>query len=198
MLNQILLIIKPARFRRKLLLPLLFAVSLLLPVCSIGAETPHGLPPSDDATYIPELAGLLNKNLRNHYGEKKDLAECIVLRGSSIKEGKVSVPAGGFFYASSTSLDARPLKSDPFIILGETSYLLSLKTGQVTKQDVTLKKRDKVLLDDKGYRLWFDYATDHYGKPYGEFAVMAPSGGWQLEMPVHPLSRSRSLQRASV
>ena len=186
MLNQILLIIKPRRLRRELLLPLLFAVSfsILLPVCSIGAETPHGLPPSDDATYIPELAGLLNKNLRNHYGEKKDLAECIVLRGSSIKEGKLSVPAGGFFYASSTSLDARPLKSDPFIILGETSYLLSLKTGQVTKQDVTLKKRDKVLLDDKGYRLWFDYATDHYGKPYGEFAVMAPSGGWQSEMPV--------------
>ena len=47
-----------------------------------------------------------------------------------------------------------------------------------------MKKRDKVLLDDKGYRLWFDYATDHYGKPYGEFAVMAPSGGWQSELPV--------------
>ena len=54
----------------------------------------------------------------------------------------------------------------------------------MTKQNVALKKRDKVLLDDKGYRLWFDYATDHYGKPYGEFAVMAPSGGWQSEMPV--------------
>ncbi|MBE0557095.1 MAG: hypothetical protein IH628_07660, partial [Proteobacteria bacterium] len=47
-----------------------------------------------------------------------------------------------------------------------------------------LKTRDKMLLDDKGYRLWFDYSTDHYGKPYGEFAVMAPSGGWQSELPV--------------
>ena len=120
----------------------------------------------------------------NHYGQEKELAECVVLRGSKVKEGKVSVPAGGLFYASSTSLDAKPLRSDPFLILGETSYLLSLKTGQVSKQNVTLKKRDKVLLDDKGYRLWFDYATDHYGKPYGEFAVMSPSGGWQSEMPV--------------
>ena len=74
-------------------------------------------------------AGLLNKTLRNHYGQEKELAECIVLRGSKVKEGKVSVPAGGLFYASSTSLDAKPLRSDPFLILGETSYLLSLKTG---------------------------------------------------------------------
>jgi hypothetical protein len=186
MLNQIFRIIKPAPFRRELFFTFLFILSffILLPAYSTGSETPHGLPPADDATYIPQLSGLLNKNLRNHYGMEKELAECIVLRGSKIKEGKISVPAGGFFYASSTSLDARPLKSDPFLILGETSYLLSLKTAQAVKKDVVLNKRDKALLDDRGYRLWFDYATDHYGKPYGEFAVMAPSGGWQMEMPV--------------
>jgi hypothetical protein len=186
MLNQILRIIKPAPFRRKNLLPFFFvmALSILLPGYSVGSQTPHGLPPSENATYIPELSGLLNKKLTNHYGEEKDLAECIVLRGSRVKGGKVSVPASGFFYASSTSMDARPLRSDPFIILGRTSYLLSLKTAQVIRQDVAVNKRDKVLMDDKGYRLWFDYATDHYGKPYGEFAVMAPSGGWQTEMPI--------------
>jgi hypothetical protein len=186
MLNQILSIRKPAPLRREPFLFFLFVLSfsLLLPVCAAAAETSHGLPPADDATYIPQLSGLLNETLRNHYGVEKELAECIVLRGSKIKDGKISVPAGGFYYASSTSLDARPLRSDPFIILGRTSYLLSLKTAQVIKKDVALKKRDKVLLDEKGYRLWFDYATDHYGKPYGEFAIMAPSGGWQMEMPV--------------
>lgn len=186
MLNRILRIIKPAPFQRKRLFPFFFvlSLSLFLPGYSVGSETPHGLPPSEDATYIPELSGLLNKKLTNHYGEEKDLAECIVLRGSEVKGGKISVPASGFFYASSTSMDARPLRSDPFIILGRTSYLLSLKTAQVVRQDVAVNKRDKVLMDDKGYRLWFDYATDHYGKPYGEFAVMAPSGGWQTEMPI--------------
>jgi len=147
-------------------------------------EIPHGLPPAEDATYIPKLGGLLNKTLRNHYGQEKELAECVVLRGSQVKDSKVIVPAGGLFYASSTSQDAKPLRRDPFLILGETSYLLSLKTAQVTKRDVAVKKRGKVLLDDSGYRLWFDYATDHYGKPYGELAVIAPSGGWQTEMPV--------------
>jgi hypothetical protein len=175
----------PVRGRGVFAFLVALCVALSLPGYSKAAEKVHGLPPADDATYIPQLAGLLNKTLTNHYGQQKELAECIVLRGSEVKEGKISVPAGGFFYASSTSMDARPLKSDPFLILGETSYLLSLKTAQVIKKDVALNKRDKVLLDEeKGYRLWFDYATDHYGKPYGEFAVMAPSGGWQLEMPV--------------
>ena len=186
MLKRILSIRKPAPLRRELFLSFLFVLSfsILISGYASASETPHGLPPADDATYIPQLSGLLNKTLRNHYGEKKDLAECIVLRGSHIKDGQITVPAGGFYYASSTSMDARPLRSDPFIILGETSYLLSLKTSQVTKKDVALNKRDKVLLDERGYRLWFDYATDHYGKPYGEFTVMAPSGGWQSEMPV--------------
>ncbi len=186
MLNSLLRRIRPFPLRRGSLFVCLFALYmvLLLPGYSVGVERPHGLPPADDATYIPQLSGLLNKKLTNHYGQEKELAECIVLRGSRVQEGKVSVPAGGFFYASSTSMDAKPLRSDPFLILGETSYLLSLKTAQVTKKNVALNKRDKALLDEKGYRLWFDYATDHYGKPYGEFAVMAPSGGWQLEMPV--------------
>jgi hypothetical protein len=187
MLNKLLRITRRLPLRQRGLLSiliLLLSLTMMLPGYSLGADRPHGLPPADDATYIPQLGGLLNKTLRNHYGQEKELAECIVLRGSKVKEGKVSVPAGGLFYASSTSLDAKPLRSDPFLILGETSYLLSLKTAQVTKQNVSLKKRDKVLLDEKGYRLWFDYSTDHYGKPYGEFAVMAPSGGWQSELPV--------------
>ncbi len=180
------------RMRRSLrlsggILSLLIVLTLTLTLpehAAAAAERPHGLPPANDATYIPQLGGLLNKTLRNHYGQEKELAECVVLRGSTVKDGKVSVPAGGLFYASSTSLDAKPLRSDPFLILGETSYLLSLKTAQVTKKGVELKKRDKVLLDDRGYRLWWDYSTDHYGKPYGEFAVMAPSGGWQSELPI--------------
>lgn len=172
--------------RLPLVAALVLAFGLLPAFCAPAgsAETPRGLPPSDDATYIPRLGGLLNKTLRNHYGQEKELAECVVMRGSHVEGGKVRVPAGGLFYASSTSQDAKPLRRDPFLILGETSYLLALKTGQMAKTDVAVTKRGKVLLDDSGYRLWFDYATDHYGKPYGELAVIAPSGGWQTEMPV--------------
>jgi hypothetical protein len=159
-------------------------LTLLIPSSSFGEEEIRGLPPSEDATYIPKLGGLLNKTLRNHYGQEKKLEEIIVLRGSTINDGKVHVPAGGLFYASSTTYDAKPFRQDPMLILGEDAYLLNLTTARVVKENVVLTKREKKLLDPSGYRLWFDYATDHYGKPYAEFAVIAPSGGWPVEMPV--------------
>src|SRR5512136_3131087 len=160
-----------------------FIILLISPMC-MAEENSRGLPPSDEATYIPKLGGLLNKTMHNHYGQKKDLAECIVLRGSSVKEGKLYVPAGGLFYASSTSEDARPLMRDPFLILGEEAYLLSLRSSSAIKTDVIVKKGGKKLIDPSGYRIWYEYATDHYGKPYGEFALLPPSGGWQIELPV--------------
>ncbi len=154
------------------------------PLFSSADENPRGLPPADNATYIPRLGGLLNKTMRNQYGQKKDLAECVVLRGSSVSHGKVTVPAGGLFYASSTSEDARPLMRDPFLILGEEAYLLGLKTSSVIRTNVAVGRGEKALIDPSGYRVWYEHATDHYGKPYGEFPLIPPSGGWQVELPV--------------
>ncbi|MBN1833158.1 MAG: hypothetical protein JW896_13710, partial [Deltaproteobacteria bacterium] len=54
-------------------------------VTSFGQENPRGLAPVRDATYMPELGGVLNKDYHNQYGQKRDLSECIVLRGSKIK-----------------------------------------------------------------------------------------------------------------
>ncbi|MCG6535294.1 MAG: hypothetical protein L7F78_11515, partial [Syntrophales bacterium LBB04] len=76
------------------------------------------------------------------------------------------------------------LMRDPFLILGEESYLLSLKTASVTKKGVVVKRGEKELIDPSGYRIWYEYGTDHYGKPYGEFPLVPPSGGWQIELPV--------------
>ena len=59
---------------------------------SAAQENTRGLPPADNATYIPKLGGLLNKTMHNQYGQKKDLAECVVLRGSS--GGKQDIRAG--------------------------------------------------------------------------------------------------------
>ncbi|MGD9157655.1 MAG: hypothetical protein PVG39_04555, partial [Desulfobacteraceae bacterium] len=94
------------------------------------------------------------------------------------------VPAGGLFYSSETSYDARPFMREPFLILGEHTYLLRSTHKKVIKRNVEVKTKEKVLLDSSGYRLWFDYATDHYQKPYGEFALISPSGGWPHEWPV--------------
>jgi hypothetical protein len=159
-------------------------ILLALPFGYADGENPRGLPPAENATYIPQLGGLLNETLHNQYGQSKDLAECIVLRASSVKDGKVYVPAGGLFYASSTSQDARPLMRDPFIILGEEAYLLSLKTSSEKKTDVTVGWGEKDLIDPSGYRIWYETREDHYGKPYGEFPLLQPSGGWQIEVPI--------------
>ena len=170
---------------RQLLLIALGAVSFLIaPFLSLAEENPRGLAPVTDATYIPELGGLLNRIYHNQYGQKRDLAECVVLRGSRVEKGKAYVPAGGLYYASTTSYDARPLMRDPFLILGEHTYLLRSTNEKVVKRDIYVKQGDKALLDESGYRIWYDYATDHYLKPYGEFALIAPSGGWPHEWPI--------------
>jgi hypothetical protein len=147
-------------------------------------KDPHGLPPAEDMAYMPHLASLRNKVFHNDNGERKALSEAVELRGSIIDGGKATVPAGGLFYVSETSGDAAPLAGDPFLVLGEHAYLVDLATSEQEVRDLAVDLGQKVPVGDTGYRLWFDYSTDHYEKPYGEIALIAPSGGWPLEMPV--------------
>jgi len=166
------------------LLAFALAVLFALPGAGLAANDPNGLSPSSDMTFLPHLAGLRNKVYKNQLGQKKSLSEAIVLRGSDIKDGKAAIQPGGLFYVSETSHDAAPFRRDPFLLLGEHAYLVGLKTAKHTFRDVALKKGDRKPLGDTGYRLWFDYSTDHFDKPYGEFAVISPSGGFPLEFPI--------------
>jgi hypothetical protein len=171
------------------LIGLIAILTLSITSLSLGEETPKGLDPWQDATYMPELGGLLNITRHNQYGQKRDLSECVVLRRSHIKDGKAYVAAGGLYYASDTSYDARPLMRDPILILGEVCYMLRTETERVVKRNIKVKKGGKALVDDSGYRIWFDYSTDHYMKPYAEVAFISPSGGWPHEWPIstiHP------------
>ncbi len=94
------------------------------------------------------------------------------------------MPAGGLYYISEVEDEVRPLMRDPFFILGEHSYLLKLKTARRVLKDFPIKKGEKKFLDGDGYRLWFDYVTDHYQKPYAQLALISPAGHWPLEFPV--------------
>ncbi|WP_243545713.1 hypothetical protein [Pseudodesulfovibrio tunisiensis] len=165
---------------------LVIAMALLiaLPQSGMAATDPHGLSPAADMTFLPHLAGLRNKVFKNRLGQKKHLSEAIVLRGSSIKDGKGMVPAGGLFYVSETSHDARPFARDPFLMLGEHTYLVDMDVTTRKFENIALNKGDRKPLGDTGYRLWFDYSTDHYDKPYAELALISPSGGWPLEFPI--------------
>lgn len=158
---------------------------------ALAGPDPHGLPPAEDMAYLPHLAGLRNKTFHNDNGEVRALSEAVILRGSTIAGGKASVPAGGLFYISETSADAAPFAGDPFLVLGEHAYLVDLETGTREIKGLSLKPGEKAPVGDSGYRLWFDYVTDHYDKPYGEVALIAPSGGWPLEMPVSSAFPSR-------
>ena len=166
------------------LLAIALAFLFVLPGAGMAANDPHGLSPASDMTFLPHLAGLRNKVFKNQYGQNKHLSEAVILRGSEIKDGKALVQPGGLLYLSETSHDARPFMRDPFLVLGEHAYLVDLNVTKREFKDVTIKKGERKPLGDTGYRLWFDYSTDHYEVPYGEFAVMSPSGGWPLEFPI--------------
>jgi len=150
----------------------------------LSEDDPHGLEPAEDMVFIPQLAGLKNKQYRNQSGQKKQLSEAIVLRKSSIADDGATVPAGGLFYISETEGHAEPLVRDPFLILGEHTYLVDLVTTKRIVKGLKVDKGEKAPVEDSGYRMWFDYATDHYEKPYGELALISPSGGWPLEFPI--------------
>ena len=167
-------------------LSVIFGLSLVLGIAgsATAEDNVRGMDPSIEATYFPLLGGISNEIAHNQYGQQRDLSECVVLRRSEMKDGKIHVPAGGLYYASDTSYEARPLMRDPMLILGEHSYLVSSVNQKTVKTNVRVKKGEKELLDPSGYRLWFDYSTDHYEKPYGEFALISPAGGWPHEWPI--------------
>jgi hypothetical protein len=171
-------------------LPIILCL-LLAPLPLESAEDPHGLEPAPDMVFIPHLAGLRNKSYRNQSGEKKHLSEAIVCRKSDIRDGKATVPPGGLFYISETEGHAEPLLRDPFLILGEHAYLVDLATHKRVVHGLTVERGGKAPVEDSGYRMWFDYATDHYEKPYGELALISPSGGWPLEFPVSSAFQGR-------
>jgi hypothetical protein len=157
---------------------------LLTPLPGLSAEDPHGLSPAADMVFMPHLAGLRNKSYRNQSGQQKHLSEAIALRKSHIEDGRATIPPGGLFYISETEGYAEPLIGDPFLILGEHAYLVDLVTAKRVVKGLQVHRGEKTSVEDSGYRLWFDYATDHYEKPYGELALISPSGGWPLEFPI--------------
>ncbi len=177
--------LKQFRHLRHLILAWLMILSLSMDG-PVSAETinPRALPPAEDMVFMPHIPGLRNKTYRNGYGTEKKLSEAVALRKSEIKDAKASVPAGGLFYVSETSGYAEPLVRDPFLVLGEHTYLVDLSTSKKVHEGLVVKKGEKVLVGDTNYRMWFDYATDHYEKPYAELALISPSGGWPLEMPI--------------
>ena len=162
------------------------AVMSVFPSTGLAAQSqrPHGLEPAEDMPYIADLGGVRHRAWRNQYGQVRNLSEAVYLRRSSINSGVASVPAGGLVYLSETQDEARPFMRDPFLLLGEHAYLVDLKSSVRTVRNFTIKKGEKALIDQDGNRIWFDYATDHYEKPYVQLALIAPSGGWPLEFPV--------------
>lgn len=167
-----------------LVLLLVLLLAWVAPGWASTPKDPHGLQPADNMVFLPKLAGLRNKTYKNQLGKGKALSEAIVLRQSTIEDNRATVDPGGLFYISETSNDAQPFHRDPFLVLGEHCYLVDLSTDVHEIKNFKVGIGDRKPVEDTGYRIWFDYATDHYEKPYGEFALIAPSGGWPLEFPI--------------
>lgn len=153
-------------------------------LCLAGEISPHGLEPADDMPFIPDLEGLRAKPFKNQSGQTRQLSEGVVVRRSNVADGAAVVPAGGLYYLSEVKDEVRPLQRDPFLVMGEHAYLVGMKSSRRVIKNVSIKKGEKIIVDQDGYRLWFDYATDHYDKPYLQLALISPAGHWPTEFPV--------------
>ena len=76
------------------------------------------------------------KPSKTSIGQPRELSEAVLVRKSSVKDGKAVVPAGGLCYISETDEDAAPFRRDPFLLLGEHAYLVvDSRTSVRTRED---------------------------------------------------------------
>lgn len=70
--------------------------------------------------------------------------EGIVIRQSSIKDGKIIIPPFGIYYTVRTSSWRWPLVNYPVLLMGKTYYLADVRHNFVKKTDFVVKKGERV------------------------------------------------------
>lgn len=116
--------------------------------------------------YIPTIDGLVSgKNAVNFAGGKVLKNDGLVIKKSSVKDGKVVIPAGGFVYMFDTWVGDIPMVGGMEFVLGEDNayYYVDYPGASIAKAtNVTLKLGESVVVGDQ----IFTYGA---AAPHGKF-----------------------------
>jgi len=129
-----------------------------LPFPIVDEPVPRGTPsialeplPTDFA-YLstPNFASATKHD--NGVGEKRECFESVLIRGSTVAAGKVTIPPGGLGYVSEAWPGALPLRQDVICVGGVPYRLVDLEQAIVTRKNVTLALGESTVLGSEVFR----------------------------------------------
>jgi hypothetical protein len=129
-----------------------------LPYAIAEEQVARGAPPlalegyPTDLTYLttPNLSA--GKAISNALGHKRQCFESVVVRGSTLKGGKLTIPAGGLSYVAESSPLTLPFQQDALCIAGTEYTLVDFEQTIVTRKAVTLAPSEATVLGSEVFR----------------------------------------------
>lgn len=151
------------KLRSKFLTRGLLALMMAFTWTSAGAAERVAMQqPAKDAAYVPFLLGMVNNYKSSDlYKTPRTVNDGIIIRQSTIKDGKIIIPPGGLF-VTSRSNNWVPFKALPVTAAGKEYYVITDLAERNVLKDVTLKVGDYIAGDStksRGLKLtstWID------------------------------------------
>jgi hypothetical protein len=111
---------------------------LALNVAGNAEENAHYTLPSPSASFVdpsemPKLSA--PKLLTNRHGIERGITEGFMIRQSSVKDGKITIPPGGLIYFTFGGEGFSNLNGEPLVIAGKKAIWLEKKEAMAIKKD---------------------------------------------------------------
>lgn len=139
--------------------------------------------PAKDGAYVLKMKGLVNNHrIKLLNGDRKAINDGIVIRKSSVKDGKVTIPAGGLFTTSRCS-NWWSFNDHTFTIAGKLFHFITDEYQQDVVKNVTMKKGETVFGNEEKTRGWELSSIDVYpmgieGAHMAYFKVVKTTGNY--------------------
>ena len=110
--------------------------------------------PAKDGAYVLKMKGLVNNHrIKLLNGDRKAINDGIVIRKSFVKDGKVTIPAGGL-YTTSRCSNWWSFNDHTFTIAGKLFHFITDEYQQDVVKNVTMKKGEMVFGNEEKTRGW--------------------------------------------
>lgn len=121
--------------------------------------------PARDAAMVSKLSGLVNNHkAKTLSGQARTLNDGVVIRKSSIRDGKIVIPPSGL-YLTVRSANWHPFDNEPIMLAGKPYFAITDVYTQDVVRDVTMKLNQIVPSNANKTRGWQLTALDP--APYG-------------------------------